>query len=92
MTTIIRGSARVLGDEVSTDIHCSSKYLPGRDTAYIAQHAFGQLAPGFAQGFPDKLEKLIEYLHKGPFGSHVSAVDVECRVIKKEYTDFSVVY
>ncbi|MBS1218333.1 MAG: hypothetical protein H6R21_1466, partial [Proteobacteria bacterium] len=30
---IIKGSARVLGDEVSTDIHCSSKYLPGKDTA-----------------------------------------------------------
>ncbi len=47
----IRGSARVLGDEISTDIHCSSKYLPGKDTAYMAQHAFEQLAPGFAQGF-----------------------------------------
>ena len=48
---IIKGSARVLGDEISTDIHCSSKYLPGKDTAYMAQHAFEQLAPGFAQGF-----------------------------------------
>ena len=48
---IIKGSARVLGDEISTDIHCSSKYLPGKDTAYMAQHAFGQLAPGFAQAF-----------------------------------------
>lgn len=45
-----------------------------------------------AQGFPDKLEKLIEYLHKGPFGSRISAVDVEWREIKKEYSDFSIVY
>jgi 3-isopropylmalate dehydratase small subunit len=44
----IRGRARLLGDEVSTDIHCSSKYLPGRDIAYVAQHAFEQVAPGFA--------------------------------------------
>lgn len=45
---IIKGSARVLGDEVSTDINCSSKYLPGKDTAYIATRAFEQVAPGFA--------------------------------------------
>ncbi|MBX3662104.1 MAG: alpha-IPM isomerase [Burkholderiales bacterium] len=48
---IIRGSSRILGDEVSTDIHCSSKYLPGKDTAYIATVAFEQVAPGFARAF-----------------------------------------
>jgi 3-isopropylmalate dehydratase small subunit len=48
MITIIRGKARLLGDDINTDLHCSSKYHPGRDNAYVAQHAFGQLAPGFA--------------------------------------------
>ena len=48
---IIKGSARVLGDEVSTDIHCSSKYLPGKDTAFIATVAFDNVAPGFAKAF-----------------------------------------
>ena len=51
MTISIRGRARVLGDEINTDVHCSSKYLPGRDNAYIAQHAFEQVAPGFASRF-----------------------------------------
>jgi 3-isopropylmalate dehydratase small subunit len=41
----------LLGDEINTDLHCSSKYLPGRDTAYIAQRAFEQVAPGFAARF-----------------------------------------
>lgn len=50
MTAII-GRARLLGDEINTDLHCSSKYLPGRDTAYIAQRAFEQVAPGFATRF-----------------------------------------
>jgi len=48
---VIRGRARVLGDDINTDVHCSSKYLPGRDSAYIAQHAFEQIAPGFAAAF-----------------------------------------
>ena len=51
MTTFIRGKAYLLGDEINTDLHCSSKYHPGRDNAYVAQHAFEQLAPGFAARF-----------------------------------------
>ncbi|MBI4192144.1 MAG: 3-isopropylmalate dehydratase [Betaproteobacteria bacterium] len=41
----------LLGDNVNTDTQCSSKYLPGKDNAYIAQHAFEQVAPGFASRF-----------------------------------------
>jgi 3-isopropylmalate dehydratase small subunit len=48
MTTFIRGRAHLLGDDVNTDMHCSSKYLPGRDNAYVARQAFEQLVPGFA--------------------------------------------
>jgi len=47
----IRGRAHLLGDGINTDIHCSSKYHPGRDNAYVAQHAFDQLKPGFASRF-----------------------------------------
>ena len=48
MNTAIQGHARILGAEINTDINCSSKYLPGKDNAYIAQHAFENIAPGFA--------------------------------------------
>ena len=44
----IRGRAHMLDDDINTDIHCSSKYHPGRDNAYVAQHVFEQLVPGFA--------------------------------------------
>ena len=44
----IRGRAHLLGDDINTDIHCSSKYHPGRDNAYVSQHVFEQLVPGFA--------------------------------------------
>ena len=49
--TTLKGRVHLLGDEINTDLHCSSKYLPGRDTAYIAQRAFEQVAPGFAGRF-----------------------------------------
>ena len=51
MSAIIKGRARLLGDDINTDVHCSSKYLPGKDSAYIAQRAFEQIAPGYATRF-----------------------------------------
>ncbi len=45
---IVSGSAFVLGDDVNTDINCSNKYLPGKDIAYVAAHAFEHLAPAIA--------------------------------------------
>ncbi len=42
------GAAFVLGDDVNTDINCSNKYLPGKDIAYVAAHAFDAMAPTIA--------------------------------------------
>lgn len=47
----IRGKAHLLPEEINTDLHCSAKYMPGKDTAYIAQHAFEQIAPHFVSRF-----------------------------------------
>ena len=51
MKTVVKGRVHLLGDDINTDINCSSKYLPGRDNSYVAQHAFEQVVPGFASGF-----------------------------------------
>lgn len=48
---MIRGKACLLGDEINTDLHCSSKYHPGRDNAFVAKHAFERVSPGFASRF-----------------------------------------
>jgi 3-isopropylmalate dehydratase small subunit len=48
---MITGRARLLPAEINTDVHCSAKYMPGKDTAYVAQHAFEQIAPDFASRF-----------------------------------------
>ena len=47
----IKGRARILPAEINTDVHCSAKYMPGKDAAYIAQHAFEQIAPDFVSRF-----------------------------------------
>jgi 3-isopropylmalate dehydratase small subunit len=46
--SIIQGVTMVLGDRVNTDIHCSTKYLPGKDNQYVVGCAFEELSPGFA--------------------------------------------
>lgn len=51
MDALIKGRVRLLGDNVNTDTNCSSKYLPGKDNAYVAQHAFEKIAPDFAATF-----------------------------------------
>lgn len=47
MDSKIHGRARILPEEINTDVHCSAKYVAGKDTAYVAQHAFEQIAPDF---------------------------------------------
>jgi 3-isopropylmalate dehydratase small subunit len=51
MSEIIKGRARVLPAEINTDVHCSAKYMPGKNTEYIAQHAFEQIDAGFVGRF-----------------------------------------
>lgn len=51
MVGIVKGGAHLLPEEINTDLHCSAKYMPGKDTAYIAQHAFEQIAPDFVSSF-----------------------------------------
>jgi 3-isopropylmalate dehydratase small subunit len=47
----ITGGARLLPEEINTDLHCSAKYSPGKDTAWVTQHAFEQVAPDFMARF-----------------------------------------
>ena len=51
MSAIITGRARLLPAEINTDVHCSAKYMPGKNTEYVAQHAFKELDPGFVGRF-----------------------------------------
>jgi 3-isopropylmalate dehydratase small subunit len=87
MSAPIRGKAHLLGDDVNTDVHCSSKYLPGRDNAYVARHAFEQLVPGFAArlaagdvivagknfGINSSREQAVHVLHQLGVGAIVAA-------------------
>jgi 3-isopropylmalate/(R)-2-methylmalate dehydratase small subunit len=50
---VIAGSAFLLGDDVNTDLHCSNKYLPGKDVDDIAQQAFEEISSGLAGRLAD---------------------------------------
>ncbi|HWO07691.1 MAG TPA: acylphosphatase [Candidatus Paceibacterota bacterium] len=45
-----------------------------------------------AQGYEDSLQKLLEYIRKGPFLATVSNVEVEWRQPTKEYGRFEIIY
>jgi 3-isopropylmalate dehydratase small subunit len=45
---LIRGTVHRLGDEINTDLHCSSKYNIGKPLDWLAAHAFEQVQPGLA--------------------------------------------
>lgn len=45
-----------------------------------------------AQGREEQLEKLIAYLHKGPFLARVLRVDTEWREPSREFNGFSILY
>jgi 3-isopropylmalate dehydratase small subunit len=71
----IRGRAHLLPEEINTDLHCSAKYMPGKDTAYIAQHAFEGVAPGFVSRF-DKGDVIVAGENFGINSSREQAVHV----------------
>ena len=42
---LIQGKTFLLGDDVNTDINCSSKYLPGKDSEFVSTVAFDKINP-----------------------------------------------
>ena len=45
-----------------------------------------------AQGLPDTLKELVEYLHEGSLQAKVDAVSVDWRTAKRIATDFSILF
>ena len=45
-----------------------------------------------AQGGKERLEKLIEYLHRGPFLARVARIDVTWRDPQEKFSDFKILY
>ena len=64
---------------------------------HLALAGYVRNAPDFkvevvAQGYRDKLEKLVEHLRKGPFLARVSKVDVEWQEPSEKIGSFDVVF
>lgn len=87
-------------EEIRALVHGNVQMVMFRDFAarharHLALAGYVRNMPDFtvevvAQGFPDKLEKLIEKLHKGPFLSRVSRVDVEWQSPTQKFDGFQI--
>ena len=75
MSALVRGRAHLLPEEINTDVHCSAKYMPGKDTAYIARHAFREIDPGFVGRFA-KGDVIVAGMNFGINSSREQAVHV----------------
>ena len=75
MNTAITGRVHLLGEAINTDLHCSTKYMPGKNTDYAAQQAFEQLSPGFASRF-NKGDVIVAGKNFGINSSREQAVHV----------------
>jgi len=69
----------------------------GKHARHLALTGYVRNTPDFtvevvAQGYRDKLEKLIAHLRKGTFLSRVSNVDIEWREPSQEFDSFEVVF
>ncbi|HEX2828901.1 MAG TPA: 3-isopropylmalate dehydratase [Burkholderiales bacterium] len=75
MSGIIQGRARILPAEINTDVHCSAKYMPGKNTEYVAQHAFEQIDAGFVGRF-EKGDIIVAGKNFGINSSREQAIQV----------------
>ncbi len=60
-------------------------------TSYVENCADGTVAV-VAQGIPDTLKELVEYLHEGSSLSRVEEVSVEWQTPKQLFEEFSIKY
>ncbi len=75
-STLIEGKVFLLGDDVNTDIHCSSKYLPGKGSDYVSTIAFDELSSGLAKKISVSGGILVAGKHFGINSSREQAVEV----------------
>lgn len=82
---VVSGKVQGVGFREFVAKHASALWLLG----YVENRGFGELHV-VAQGAEDKLKKMIEHLHKGPFLARVREVSVVWREPTGEFDGFFV--
>lgn len=82
---LVLGKVQNVGFREFVRRHASALWLQG----FVQNQGIGELKV-VAQGPEDKLKRLIEHLHKGPFLAHVRDVRVEWREATEKFTEFSI--
>lgn len=82
---IVSGKVQGVGFREFTARHARALWLYG----FVENRGVGELYV-IAQGSEEKLKKLIQHLHKGPFLARVRDVSVVWREPVQQFSDFSV--
>ncbi|QQR82197.1 acylphosphatase [Candidatus Campbellbacteria bacterium] len=82
---LVLGKVQNVGFREFVKRHASALWLQG----FVQNQGVGELKV-VAQGPEDKLKRLVEHLHKGPFLAHVRDVQVEWREATEKLTEFSI--
>jgi acylphosphatase len=84
---VVRGRVQGVGFREYVDTRARSLGLRG----YVRNLQDGNLEV-LAEGPAAALERMLAYLHQGPRGSRVTAVDVEWREPQNAFADFRVAF
>lgn len=82
---VVSGKVQGVGFREFVVRHASALWLSG----FVENRGQGELHV-VAQGSEEKLKKLIEYLHKGPFLARVRDVSVDWKEPTGQFSGFSV--
>ena len=87
LTALVSGTVQGVAYRVYVQDAASELGLVG----YVKNLADGRVEI-LAQGLPDDLKALVEYLHEGSLRSRVESVAVEWQSARTRYDDFSILH
>jgi len=88
LRVVVRGRVQGVGFRDYVETHARLLGLSG----YVRNLSDGRSVEVVAEGARHDLERLTDYLRKGPTGSHITAVETDWRVPTGAHTGFRTTY
>jgi acylphosphatase len=88
LRAIVRGRVQGVGFREFVETRARSLGLTG----YVCNLSDGRSVEVVAEGARHDIERLVNYLHEGPSGAHVTAVETDWRAATGTHTGFRTTY